>query len=150
MTYTITADMVLKERADEMMKHDDEDDDEEDDEIIEVELQEKQKITLRQKRRDDRERFETQILDTSQLNFSSDGSESPLSARRTLSSAFTASTDHLQAVLKEANVVIDSLSSTDRREEFLLDEGASDCISLVSNDDEDLSIKAVTAQLKFI
>lgn len=60
-TYTIAADMVLKERADELKNSVEEELQLADEETIQLEIYEKQRITPRQRRKDDRARFETQV-----------------------------------------------------------------------------------------
>lgn len=137
----------------------------EDDEVIQVEIRSSspRRLTPREKRKEDRSRFETQVLNMSEFNLSvsSNGSEASPSKKRledpdrfkTRTINYQETEQSISTVLKEANVVIQKLNQTKRMsEEFLLDEAASDCISLVSNDDctEDLSIKAVTAHLKYI
>lgn len=131
----------------------------EDDEMLQIEINEQRRLTPREKRNEDRGRFETQILDPATLKLiPRSGDSSPSKRRLEDPDRFRTRTlsdqEQLHTMLREANIVIQTLQSQthNNEEECLLDEAASDCISLVSNEDptEDLSIKAVTAHLKYI
>lgn len=146
LTYTISSnnDRDIKRQDDEMLQ-------------IEISDHERKRLTPREKRNGDRERFETQVLDSATLQMiPRSGNNSPSKRRSENPDRFKTRTlsqnEQLHTVLREANVIIETLQNQNTDEPFLLDEATSDCISLVSNDDvtEDLSIKAATAHLQYI
>lgn len=165
-TYTIAADMLLKERGADLTQNGFENGDDEpvDEEMIHVEIEESEtkRLTPRQKRQEDRSRFQTQVLDTEMIARSSSSVESsPQSLRRSRDDprylTRTISNDENES--RRRNLFCEAKLNGDttpnklkvHSHDFLLCDD-SDSISLVSNDDNDdmSSIRALMQPFKHL
>lgn len=131
-TYTIAADMVLKEKLEEIkmeQKTDDTDDTEVEEEVIKVEIDEtRQRMTPRQKRLENRARFETQVLDIGMLGSSSS--------------------------LEQCNGSAETVYSIKNHERYRSPTINTNLVNnfnnLINDDDEDASIRAMTERFTYI
>lgn len=133
------------------------------DEMIHIEIEENspRRVTPRQRRQEDRSRFQTQILDSEMIAKSSSSVESsPQAPRRSRDNAryLTRTISHDETKAQRQNHFCEAVVNDDERDrtlrghshEFLLNDD-SDSISLVSTDNDEMSsIRALTQPFKHL